>query len=205
MTETIHPQDQAQAHAIIQAREAKDEAVREINAAFARMEERNKAGTQLLVDQVNEARAIGLHLIGLKKASKRDFGTLFTSDSGRANQNPVFGFTAEYGRVFMRLAEKLPDPIISLPEHAKSLKDVLVLMEALPASARGDQSARGTMNWLSTLQRQGMTMLAIVGKEEEKLDLREWPRTQVQALVDQLKPFNEKYEAALAVLGGGAA
>jgi hypothetical protein len=195
----IHPSDAAQAHALTQTRAAREKSIHEVQLAYQEFLDAGERVSDGLVNQVNIARGIGMHLAGLKKEMRGDFGKLFKSDSGKPNQNPSFDFTAEYGRTFMRLSAALPNAITSLPEAVHSLKDVMIMAGALPESSRGEQQARGDMNLESHVERIRMAFFSQIGKHEEKFgDPSQWKpsqRAHIRASLQPIVEFARKLDA----------
>jgi hypothetical protein len=203
MSIAIHPADAAQAHAVTQGREATAEAITQINDGHARFMAAGKRTKQALIEHVNEARLVGIHLAELKKQTKHGaWLALFKSARGRANSKPVLNFDSQTALNYMRVSARLPNPVTSLPEAAQSLKDVMVMAGGLPASGRGDQKSRGTLNWLSVLQNKLMTATAIIGKQLDKADMRAWQRQEVEIMERHLRPFADRHKAAAEILKG---
>lgn len=173
-----------------------------INEAFSRFHalgERNRDG---LIDQINAAREIGMHLEGEKKKTPHGQWLLrFRSCNGKVATDYQYEFSYELGKLFMRLYRGMQDVIYSLPDAVCSLKDMMVAVGALPQSQRGEQKRHGPKGWFAELVEVAMELDEVTNREFRKRPLIEWPIPEVEQLEEQLRPLAQKHADARALLG----
>lgn len=196
----LHPADEPNAHALAQARDAREESIAQINASHEAFMRAGATVREGIVAAVEAMEIIGIHLRALKAASHLDFSTLFTTTSeGVKNIAPRLCFSQAWGCRCMRVAERLSEGQ-EIPDGG-TVKEVLQLMDVIAESERGEQSSHGAMNWQSTALRSVMSINAILAKQEEKIgEMQSWQRSHVETTEAMLRPLAKRHALALQIL-----
>lgn len=170
--------------------------INEEHGAFIALGERS---TDALLAQLNKAREIGIHLAGLKKTLRHgEFSHLFSVTSeGVKNITPALCFSQKHGCEFMRFAAAHPDPIATVADGVRCLKDALILSGALPEPHRDtQQQAHGTLGVFAKMKSCFMDGFSIFNKEAEKQPVEQWPSPRLQDIVTTFAPARDIVERA---------
>lgn len=165
--------------------------VSKINEAYRDFVELGERATECVVAFTNKAREIGLELRTLRaNTPHREWKQLAFDMAGG---EPRLGFKVRDGKVFMRLADRFPDPATDMVEAVSGLKDVLMLQGALPFPDGHGEQRLHDRDPIALIVRQVMEIQAIWNKDL-KHQVHKLSAERKKFFRDQLAPIVRIYQ-----------
>lgn len=173
----------------------------EITDAHARVLRSSERTRQSLIEYVNAARETGLLLNKRKDETPHgQWLALFADAPAGANSNPAWNFTNETARIYMRLADRLPEAVTELPEAIGSLKDLLIANNIIAApDGHGSQRSHAlTFGSLLThdlggLQSRWRKHGLLTGDGLNEAKVQELSPPAKEQIHEQVRPFAELF------------
>jgi len=166
----------------IQTREAQIEVINRINSLHDESCD-DSALNEALVRKVNKCRDCGVELIALSKKMRGGFKAAF---SQKGNQLP-FRFSYETAKIYMRIAKANPNPISSLPDAVRCLKDAWIASGGLPAPQGHGHQALHTFDFIGGINKKIFSLRTLWGNEVKKIPLEQWDEDRKEAAREELR------------------
>ncbi len=156
---------------------------------------------EVILRKVNKARECGIYLQELRESTPHgQWGDLFASDSGKPNQKPVFVFTAETARNYIRFAGANKEAFTELTDGIRSVKDAMIASGALPARTHENQNLHANeSNFFISAGKQLMAFGSLWDKQEKHHPVSAWTPETAEAFVAQMEPVIEKVNTIYAL------
>lgn len=177
-----------------QIQEAKNELVAKVNACHENCRSLTQRLADIAVESINEARKTGLLLLELQEQTPEGqwMGLFSGSKGGNA---PQIAFSWDTGRLYIKLANAMPEPIKTLPEGVRHLKDMLIACHALPASeGHGEQTRHEERSPFQALVKLAGEMQGCVSLWRKAAPTEDWSPELKMQVKSQLEPLVKFYQ-----------
>ena len=166
--------------------------IEQANADYEAFQKLGNVTAETVIAFVNKGREVGIRLQSLRAQTKHwEQLTLGNGDSTDGTLR--LEFTEQYGKGFIRLAERLTKPATTMVEAVSSMKDVMMLQGVLPfPQTHGDQTLH-TKDPFSLITRHVMEIQATWNKEL-KDRVSQMSDEEKKTKRDQIEPIVKIYE-----------
>jgi hypothetical protein len=163
--------------------------IEQINTAHREVCASANSARDALIAQVNKARQAGIYLDALREQTPH--GQWEQMFSSKSRTGSVFAFSVDTALLYIKISERIKQPITELAEGMRSLKDVMVAVGALNAPAgHGDQKP-GALTPLSFLITETGRMRSQWGKLGGDDYLKSLSPKGREDIANQIQPMHE--------------
>lgn len=171
-----------------------------INEAHGKCQQWAKSLSEAAIHSINAARETGIYLLELQEQTPH--GKWLPLFGNRGSSVAVFAFSDDTARLYIKLANAMPDPIKTLPEGVRHLKDMLIAVEALGApTGHGDQTRHEPRSPFQSLVKFAGEMQACLSTWRKDKPVAEWDLHLLEQVDSQIEPvvkFQREVREAIA-------
>lgn len=171
--------------------------IEEINKRHAIALRMGSQMRDVVLGGVNAVREAGVYLLELKEQTRRgEWQPLFSGTKGKKGVTSyAFPFSVETAQIYMRLANKHPDPILTLPDAVTCIKDFMVSsgVLALP-DGHGDQTKHHPPSPITLIGGFIAKLQGAVTRWTSEAPIQSWTPDQKARVRGQLEPVVRLYQ-----------
>ncbi len=176
--------------------ELQRQSVAEANAAHARFLEHTSLAADQIIAMANAGREVGIRILTVRDNDRHweqlTLGGIGHSDDGGEQSALSLSFTTQHAKVFLRMADRLPEPATTVADALCVMKDAMMIQGTLPfPDGHGHQQLHDhDPTGFMTLQI--MKMQATWNKSIRD-DARDWDQQRKYNLAKQIEPVVAMY------------